>query len=54
MAGRGVEETDESIVLLLTFKAFKLNVSTVTAYKGLKLMCRFRLSATNHRYQLIS
>ena len=41
------EEKGESIVLLLTFKAFKWNVFTITAYKDVIFMCCFRQSTTN-------
>ena len=42
--GQGIEEKGESIVLLLTLKAFKRNVFTITAYV---FMCQFCQSATN-------
>ena len=51
--GRGVEEKEESIVLLLTFKALKSNVFTIIAYKDVIFMHPFRQSATN-QYQSIS
>ena len=49
--GQGVEEKEESIVLLLTLKALKRNVFTITAY--VIFMCQFCQSATNdtNRYQ---
>ena len=50
---RGVEEKEESIVFLLTFKELKRNVFTITAYKDVIFMCRFRQSVTS-RYQSIS
>ena len=43
----------ESIVLLLTFKALKWNVFTITVYREVIFMLRFRQSA-NDRYQSIS
>ena len=51
---RGVEEKEESIVLLLTLKTFQLNVFTITGtvYKDVKFIRRFRLFATN-QYQFI-
>jgi len=51
--GQGIEEKEESIVLLLTLKALKRNVFTITAYKHVIFMCQFCQSATN-RYQSIS
>ena len=51
--GRGIEEKEESIILLLTFKALKWNAFTTIAYKDVIFMCRFPLSAING-YQLIS
>ena len=49
---RGIEEKEENIVVLLTFKALKWNVFTVTAYKDVVIMRRVRQSATN-QYQFI-
>ena len=43
--GQGVEEKEESIVLLLTLKALKRNVLTTAAY--VMFMCQFCQSATN-------
>lgn len=43
--GQGVEEKEESIVLLLTLKALKRNVFTIAAY--VMFMCQFCQSATN-------
>ena len=43
----GLEEKEESIVLLLTFKALKWNVFTITLYKDVIFMHRFCQSATN-------
>lgn len=43
--GQGVEEKEESIVLLLTLKALKRNVFTTAAY--VMFMCQFCQSATN-------
>ena len=51
--GGAVEEKKESILLLLTFKALKWNVFTITAYKPVIFMHQFCQSAFN-RYQLIS
>ena len=51
--GRGVDEKEESLTLLLTFKELKWNVFTITAYKDGIFMRRFLQSATN-RYQSIS
>ena len=50
--GRDFEEKEESIVFLLTFKALKWNVFTVTAYKDMKFMRWFSQSATDH-YQSV-
>ena len=44
--GQGVEEKEESIVLLLTLKALKRSVLTITAY--VMFMCQFCQSATNN------
>ena len=43
--GQGIEEKEESIVLLLTLKALKRNVFTIAAY--VMFMCQFCQSATN-------
>ena len=43
--GQGVEEKEESIVLLLTLKALKRNVFTIAAY--VMFTCQFCQSATN-------
>ena len=43
--GQGVEEKEESIVLLLTLKALKGSVLTITAY--VMFMCQCCQSATN-------
>ena len=43
--GQGVEEKEESIVLLLTLKALKRNVFTTAVY--VMFMCQFCQSATN-------
>ena len=43
--GQDVEEKEESIVLLLTLKALKRSVLTITAY--VMFMCQFCQSATN-------
>ena len=43
--GQGVEEKEESIVLLLMLKALKRSVLTITAY--VMFMCQFCQSATN-------
>ena len=43
--GQGIEEKEETIVLLLTLKALKRNVFTIAAY--VMFMCQFCQSATN-------
>ena len=43
--GQGVAEKEESIVLLLTLKALKRSLLTITAY--VMFMCQFCQSATN-------
>lgn len=43
--GQGVEEKEESIVLLLTLKALKRNVFTIAAY--VMFTCQFCQSTTN-------
>ena len=43
--GQGVEEKEESIVLLLTLKALKRNMFTIAAY--VMFTCQFCQSATN-------
>ena len=43
--GQGVEEKEESIVLLLTLKALKRNLFTIAAY--VMFTCQFCQSATN-------
>ena len=43
--GQGVEEKEESIVLLLTLKALKRNVFTIATY--VMFTCQFCQSATN-------
>ena len=52
--GRGVEEKEESIVLLFIFKALKRNVFTITLYRTDVMFMRRFCQSANNQYQLTS
>ena len=52
--GRGVEEKEESIVLLFIFKALKRNVFTITLCRTDVMFMRRFCQSANNQYQLTS
>ena len=52
--GRGVEEKEESIVLLFIFKALKRNVFTITLCRTNVMFMRRFCQSANNQYQLTS